>query len=199
MGHGADLADRADLDSRQFADLPDAPLHLRDASVLNCRFTDVRSQDVDLRGASVRETEVIRPDFTVTQAWRGRWSDVRVEAGRLGVLEAYDSAWNAVELVGCKLSFVNLRGSEVSDLTLRECQIEELDVSEGSIRRASLSGSHVKRLNFRGARMENVDLRGADYDEIAGVMSMRGTLLTESQLAELAPLMAEALGISVLS
>jgi uncharacterized protein YjbI with pentapeptide repeats len=113
------------------------------------------------------------------------------------VLEAYDSVWGSVELVGCRLSFVNLRGSEITDLVLRDCQIEELDLSEASLRRASLDGTHVQRLVFRDARMEHVDLRRATYDEITGVASMRGTIVTGLQLAELAPLLAESVGIRV--
>lgn len=196
-GTAEDLGNGTDIDGLHFKSVPPSPLQLRDATVLGCRFTETRSPDVDLCGAAVRETVFERPDFTIVQAWRGRWTDVRVQGGRLSALEAYDSMWNGVEFVGCKLSFVNLRGSEVNDLILRNCQIEELDVSESSLRRASLEGTHVQRLNFHGARMERVDLRNATYDEITGVADMRGTIVSQPQLTELAPLLAQSVGIEV--
>lgn len=197
MGESRELVNGADLDGVEVRGLRQERVELRDGSVVTCRFVQVQSPEVDLRGAAVRQTEFLRPDFTIAQAWRGRWNDVRVEGGRFGVLEAYDAVWNAVEFVNCKFAFVNLRGSEMSDIVFKDCRIEELNVSDSNIRRASLGGSHVDKFDLRGATMEHVDLRGSTYDHISGVANMGGTIVSEAQLAELAPLLAASVGISV--
>jgi uncharacterized protein YjbI with pentapeptide repeats len=196
-GSAADLADGADIDGREISVVRADSVRLRDATVMESRLLDVTSTDVDMRGATVRETEIERLDATVVHAWRGRWQDVRMSAGRLGTLEAYDAEWRAVELVGLKISFLNLRGSELTDVVVRDCLVDEIDLMEASVRRAAFISTDVRRLNLQGAHLRDVDLRGARLEEISGITGLRGTVVTSAQLDQLALLLAQELGVVV--
>lgn len=181
------------------SDLEDGTLtELFDGADLDrLRLRDLSGDEASLRGASIRETLLDQPALTTLRAGRGHWKDVRVHAGRIGVLEVYDSEWRSVELEGSRLAYVNLRGADVADLALRECHVDELDLGEASLRRVSLAGSRIGRLGLRGARLESFDLRGATVEAIDGVESLRGAVLSPMQLMDLAPLLADALGIVV--
>lgn len=181
----------ADLDEGSLSELVDA------ADLDALRFAGLSWPEVSLRHATLRETLLERPDVTTLHNAGGRWRDVRVSGGRIGVLEAYDSEWRAVELVGCRLAYVNLRGADVADLTLRDCHVDELDLTDAQVRRATLTGTRVGRLDVRDARLESFDLRGATYDALDGVEGLRGALLNPEQLTLAAPLLADALGILV--
>jgi hypothetical protein len=48
-----------------------------------------------------------------------------------------------------------------------------------------------------GVTLRHVDLRGADLSEIVGTDALRGVTVSTAQLADLAPVLAANLGISV--
>jgi uncharacterized protein YjbI with pentapeptide repeats len=48
-----------------------------------------------------------------------------------------------------------------------------------------------------GASLEEVDLSGASLGSIVGVESLRGAIMSDTQLADLAPVLAAQLGITV--
>nr|WP_277818596.1 pentapeptide repeat-containing protein [Cellulosimicrobium arenosum] len=109
----------------------------------------------------------------------------------------YESTWHGVHLVGCKLGFVNLRGADLHDVLFTDCTIDELDLVQARATRVAFVGTRVRRLDVQASTLEHVDLRGADLDEIAGVRSLAGATVGELQLARLAPLLADALGVTV--
>jgi len=197
IGDAADLVRDADLDGLAFADVDTPSLDLDQATLMGCELTGVRAEEASLRGTLLRETVLTRPALTVLRAARGRWHSVRVTGGRFGALEAYDSEWRSVHFVSCKLNFVNLRGADLLDIRFSDCQIDDLDLVEATVRRASLEDTRVRRLTVQGAQLRDVDLRGAQYEEIQGVASLRGATISGDQLAELAPLLAQEVGILV--
>jgi uncharacterized protein YjbI with pentapeptide repeats len=138
-----------------------------------------------------------RVDVPVVRGVRGRWRDVEVRDARLGSAELYESTWDRVHLVGCKLGFVNLRGAELRDVLFTDCTVDELDLVQARATRVAFAGTRVRRLDVQASTLEHVDLRGADLDEVAGVRSLAGATVTPEQLARLAPLLAEGLGIAV--
>ncbi len=102
-----------------------------------------------------------------------------------------------MHFVGCKLSYVNLRGAELVDVAFTDCTIEELDLVNARLLRVSLPGTRVEHLNVRHSELRDVDLRGARLSAIDGVMELRGAVISAEQLTLLAPLLADALGMTV--
>jgi uncharacterized protein YjbI with pentapeptide repeats len=186
----------ADLEGVRYADLSLGSLDLPGALVSSSRFDNVSAHETDLTGARLVEVELDRIDLPVVRAARSQWRDVRVN-GRLGSLEAYESQWRGVHLVGCKLGFVNLRGAELLDVSFTDCIIEELDLVSASARRLRLEGCRVARLNVQHARLVDVDLRGALLESVDGVTGLAGTTVSPEQLMTIAPLLAEGVGIRV--
>jgi uncharacterized protein YjbI with pentapeptide repeats len=55
----------------------------------------------------------------------------------------------------------------------------------------------VQRLDVTRATLSRVDLRGADLSGLDGLAHLRGAVISGDQLLELAPALAEHLGIDV--
>ncbi|WP_193612113.1 pentapeptide repeat-containing protein [Nocardioides lijunqiniae] len=191
------LVDDADLEGLAFADLDVPLLSLGGASLDGCALTGVVAAEADWRSTQLRETTFERLNVPVMRAPRGVWRDVVLTGARLGSVEAYETAWQSVHFVGCKLSFVNLRGAELLDVAFTDCVVEELDLLSTSARRVAFRGTRIGRLNLQQARLEHVDLRGCELEELDGLDGLRGVTVSPAQLDLLAPLLARDKGLKV--
>jgi uncharacterized protein YjbI with pentapeptide repeats len=96
-----------------------------------------------------------------------------------------------------KIGYLNLRGSTLRDVLFTDCTIDELDVGGANATRVAFVDTDVRMLDVTGARLAHVDVRGAQLRGIRGTDGLRGTTMTELQLAELSPLFAAHLGIAI--
>lgn len=195
-GDPIDLTKNADLESVRYTDLIVSELDLSGARLDGVHFAGLVADEADLKGARLSEVHLDQAALTVVRAPRSQWRDVRV-TGRLGSLEAYEAQWRSVHFVGCKLSFVNLRGAELSDVAFTDCIIDELDLIGAVANRVRLSSTRIAHLNLRQARLRDLDLRGATFEVIEGLMDLRGATISHQQLAALAPLFADEVGLNV--
>jgi hypothetical protein len=63
--------------------------------------------------------------------------------------------------------------------------------------RVAFTATPVRLLDVARANLTDVDLRGAELADIRGIDSLRGTTMTEYQLAQLSPLFAAYLGVTI--
>lgn len=195
-GDPAALRPGGGVDGARFTGLRLAALELAGARVIESQLEDVHADETDLTGARLSDVALDGVSLPVVRAVGGQWRDMRV-TGRLGSLEAYESSWRSVHLVGCKLSFVNLRGAELLDVVLTGCVVEELDLGGARLNRVRLEDTTVGRLDVQQAQLQDVDLRGARLDDLAGVRDLRGATVSPAQLTQLAPAIAAELGLRV--
>ena len=123
--------------------------------------------------------------------------DVRLEGCRLGAAEWFDGGLTRLELVGCRIDYLGLADATLEDVRFVGCTIGDLDLRGATIRRTALVDSTVCELSMRGARTEHLDLRGADLDGIDDASGLAGTILSTDQLPRFAPLLAEALRVTI--
>ena len=72
-----------------------------------------------------------------------------------------------------------------------------LDLPLATLSRAAFTGSRADEVESDGLRAEHVDLRGLDTATFTRPDTLRGTTLSEGQVAALAVPLALALGIDV--
>lgn len=189
------LEPHADVEGRDYA-VDGADLDLRSVAVFGSRISGLGGTTT-LRDVRLAEVVVERSDVTVLRASGALWRDVEWRASRVGSAELHDSEWRAVRFVGCRLAFVNLRGSDLEDVAFEDCVIDELDLVQATALRVAFPGTTIGRLDLQHASLRHVDLRGAELRELAGVEAMSGTIVSPAQLADLAPILAANLGITI--
>ena len=156
-------------------DLVDADLSGGDLSaltLLNCRFSEVFANDTDLAAA-------------------------RLVDSRIGAWELYDADVESLLIEDCRLGFTNLAGTTVRDLLIRATRIDELDLSGIDAQRVHFEDCRVGTLRLHGGSLRDVDLRGLEMRTVSGVGSLAGATVSSGQLSELAPLLAQHLGLRV--
>jgi uncharacterized protein YjbI with pentapeptide repeats len=162
-----------------------------------CELDGVGLSDADLRSARFIETRLMRVNAPVLRAPRSTWRDVVIEQSRVGSGELFESGWRSVSIQHCKIGYLNLRASELIDVEFIDCVIDELDLGGGRATRVAFSGTSIASLDVARATLSDFDLRGAELRSIRGLESLRGATITELQLAELAPLLADHVGMIV--
>jgi uncharacterized protein YjbI with pentapeptide repeats len=196
-GDADELRARTNIDARRFTGVDVEGRDLVEVSFSECALTDVAASDADLRAARFVETTLDRLTAPVFRAARSHFRDVRISGSRLGSAELYESGWQSVHFIGCKLGYVNLRGADLRDVMFTDCSIDELDLGRARATRVSFPGSQVRSLDVTGSHLASVDLRGLEMQQLVGLEGLKGATLDSMQVALLASLFAERLGIDV--
>lgn len=170
---------------------------LRGLALSECEWTDVRLSGADLTAGRFADTMFTSLDAAVFTAARSDWRDVEVARSRLGSADLYDAQWQSVRFTDCKLGYLNLRGARLKDVVFERCTIDELDLGGANALRVALLETDVGTLDLTRATLQHVDLRGAELSTLVGVEHLRGAIVSEYQLQQLAGMIAQQLGIIV--
>lgn len=168
------------------------------AYVERCRFDACQLDDLELHGASLDEFRLDGCTAASLGAGDGVWRDVELVGCRVGVLSLDGAHLDRVVFDGGKVDLLNLRGATVRDVVLRDVHVGELDLGLATLRSVALEGCTVGSLVLDGTGYRDVDLRRSAIVEVSGVRSLAGTVITPTQLVELAPQLAAELGVAVL-
>jgi uncharacterized protein YjbI with pentapeptide repeats len=151
------------------------------------RFNRARFQDVWIRDTRMVAVEIVESD----------WQDSAVLASVLAGVQAYNAIFRRVTFQNCKLDSVNFRGATLVDVTFADCILRDVDFSMAKLTRTAFPGSRLTETRLTKATFDKVDLRGAQIGIADGVESLRGAIIDSSQLIDLAPLLAQCIGLTV--
>ncbi|WP_051939635.1 pentapeptide repeat-containing protein [Phaeacidiphilus oryzae] len=147
------------------------------------RFNDVWLHQVRMVGCDLAETN---------------WLDAEWSGGLLAGLEFYGAPLRRVVFRNCKLDSVNLRTAELREVAFVDCLLREVDFGGATLTDVSFPGSTLERALFQRARLKRVDLREAAALGItSGWEDLRGATISSPQLLDLAPALADSLGLLV--
>ena len=177
------------------ADLSDTDLSA--ISLLGCRLSEVFTNDTDLSAARLVDCRLERLSSTYLHSPRSTWRAVELTGSRIGAWEIYDADLESVLIEDCRLGFANLAGTTLRDVLIRSTRIDELDLSGIEAERVRFEDCRVGTLRLRGGSLSDVDLRGLEMRVVSGVSSLAGATISGEQLTELAPLLAQHLGLRV--
>ena len=166
-------------------------------SLLSCRFSEVFANDTDLAAARLVDCRLERLSATYLHSPRSTWHTVELADSRIGAWEIYDADLESVLIEDCRLGFANLAGTVLRDILIRSTRIDELDLSGIEAERVRFEDCRVGTLRLRGGSLSDVDLRGLEMRVVSGVSSLAGATISGEQLTELAPLLAQHLGLRV--
>jgi len=168
------------------------------ASFLECAFTGVELSGAKLRQARFNEVWVQGSRWVAVELPESEWQDAALLGTVLAGVSAYGAALRRVVLRQCKLESVNLRGAVLRDVVFEDCLLRDVDLGGAKLTEVSFPGSTLEEVRLGGAELRQVDLRGAVRLGLPdGHQGLRGALISSSQLLELAPQFAQALGITV--
>jgi uncharacterized protein YjbI with pentapeptide repeats len=146
------------------------------------RLTDVWLRDVRLTGTSLAETS---------------WTDAALVASAVAGAEAFGAQLRRVTFHGCKLDSVNFRDAVLTEVTFDDCLLRDVDLTGATLTDVAFPRSRLAQVSFARMTLDRVDLRGAELGITTDSVSLRGATVTTAQLADLAFLLADSMGIIV--
>lgn len=194
---GDPLEPHGDYDAVSFTDLDFSAQNANNAKLLDCAVVRCRADGLLLRRARLVETLVADLQAATIELTESVWRDSLLTGGRLGAAVAAASQLTRVRVRGAKIDFLNLRGATLRDVVFENCLVGELDVAEATLTDVDFPGSRVDSLAVRNATLTRVDLSGATLQMLSGLDHLRGAIVSAAQLIDLAPLLADHLGIAV--
>jgi uncharacterized protein YjbI with pentapeptide repeats len=193
----ANLAPAEAYDSFHFDQLDLTGPDASGSRFLDCAFSRVSIQDGRLRRARFIDVwlrDVHRVSTTVAET---TWVDAAVIGSAAASVEAFGAQLRRVSLRGCKLDSVNFREAALVDVTFDNCVLRDVDFAGATLTRAAFRGSRLTTTNFARVTLDQVDLRGAELGITIDPECLRGAIVTTAQLGQIAPLIAESLGLIV--
>ncbi|MCD0482452.1 pentapeptide repeat-containing protein [Streptacidiphilus sp. ASG 303] len=192
------LSREGDYDTVLFEDVEFDGPEAGGARFTECAFASVSFNGGRMRRARFNDVWLHTVRWVGTDLAQSGWLDAEVVAGMLAGLEVYDAELRRVSFHHCKFDSVNLRGAVLRDVVFHDCVLRDVDFAGASLTGAAFPGSVLEGVRFDRARLSRVDLRGAAALGIAGGLDgLRGATVSSAQLVELAPLLADTLGIAV--
>ncbi|WKU42852.1 pentapeptide repeat-containing protein [Streptomyces sp. VNUA116] len=147
------------------------------------RFDEVWLHTVRMVGTNLAETT---------------WLDSECTAGVFAGAEVHGSEMRRVVFHQCKFDSVNLRATSLKDVVFVDCLLRDVDFGGANLADVSFPGSALDRARFDKATLTRVDLREATaLGIISGIGSLNGTTISTAQLFDLAPVLAQHVGLNV--
>jgi uncharacterized protein YjbI with pentapeptide repeats len=194
---GEPLETHGDYDAVAFTDLDLSGQNANNTRLLDCALVRCRADGLQLRRARFAEALVADLQATTIDLAESVWRDSLVTGGRIGAAVASNAKLMRVRFRGVKLDFLNLRGATLQDVVFQDCLLGEVDATDARLTDVDFSGSRVDILGVRNATLARVDLSRAALQTLSGLEHLRGAIVSAAQLTDLAPLLADHLGIVV--
>lgn len=167
------------------------------ASFLECAFTHVSVQGGRLRRARFSDVWLRDVRLTAIDLAETNWLDGTFIGGVVAGATVFGAQLRRVAFRGCKLDSVNFRGAGLIEVTFEDCLLRHVDFANATLTRTAFPGSRLEQVDLTGVTLDHVDLRGAELGLVIGPDSLRGAIISTAQLAQVAPVIAESLGIVV--
>jgi uncharacterized protein YjbI with pentapeptide repeats len=165
--------------------------------VLDCELRGGTMTGGDLSRGTWRRTAMSGIRLVGVGLSRTAWTDVELDGCALSGCELFGVNWRRVRLRDCRLDAVNLRGSQLREVVFEDCQVRELGSAE--LVDVRWPGCRIERLDLTGVTLDRFDLRGAEFGLSRGFDRLRGAVIDQGQLFELAAALADHLGLDVRS
>ncbi|HEY2286145.1 MAG TPA: pentapeptide repeat-containing protein, partial [Streptosporangiaceae bacterium] len=92
----------------------------------------------------------------------------------------------------------NFRDCDLTDVTFDNCVLRDVDFSSARLTRVTFGGSRLASTTLVKVTLKQVDLRGAEELGLTvDPAALGGAIVSTSQLLDLAPLLADSIGIIV--
>lgn len=167
------------------------------ARFLECTFQRCDLSDAKLPRARFGDTGLYAVHGAGIDLAESTWLDCVVQGARLGAVQLYGAELRRVRFEACKIEFLNLRGATLVDCQFVDCQLVEPDLSESTLTRVSFDGTRLVTPELGRATLRDVDLSAAELHGPRGLTGLKGATISRLQLLDLAPALADELGIRV--
>ena len=163
----------------------------------NCRLSNVQLQEATIRILRLSDIVMQHIEAAGLQAYKGSWLRAEVKSSRLTGADLGESSFEDCVFSGVKLDDAGLRYATFKRVRFTNCVLRGTDFTGARLSNVSFDGCDLEGAVFDAVVCAMVDLRSEDLTKVKGVLGLRGATIANEQLMQLAPVLAQALGLDV--
>lgn len=181
------------IDGQTFDDVDAGMSRFNECAFSSVTFTAGRLRRTRFDTVWLQGIRTVGTDLAETS-----WLDTECLSGLLAGTQLHGAQMRRAVFHNCKFDSVNLRAAKLRDVSFANCLLRDVDFAGAALTNVAFPGTTLDRVDFTKAALARVDLREANALGIsAGVESLGGAIVTPLQLIDLAPAMAQHLGMTV--
>jgi fluoroquinolone resistance protein len=193
-----ELESESDYTSLSLRDLDLTGRELSESVFDSTRFARVTLNDTTLDKCQFRDTR-----FDTCSMANAAWKSCK-----LGQLQLANCKFTGLRLIEAQLAnvlfdncagkFAHFNGSVFRKVIFQNCSLPGADFSNCNFQDTMFIGCDLSEALFYDAKLQGTDFRGSTiFGMKAFAKDLSGAIMSEEQVQELAPMMAELLGISL--
>ncbi|MFF5483413.1 pentapeptide repeat-containing protein [Streptomyces sp. NPDC012935] len=168
------------------------------ARFMDCALRGCALDETRLHHARILDSVLTGPRGVGTDLAESTLRDVELVDARLGGVQLHGAVLERVVIRGGKIDYLNLRKARLRDVVFEGCVLVEPDFGGARLERVEFVDCALKGADLTGVTLTDVDLRRAgELDITRGVERLAGAVISPSQLLDLAPMLAAAVGVRV--
>ena len=193
----ADLETDAVLDGVEFAGLDLSGIRASHVRLLETAITDCSADELETPRIDCVDTYMASLQVQTWRCTNASWRGANFDRLRVGAWLADGAELLDVTISDCKVDLLSLRGAVVQRLTLRDCRIESLDLTAARVTGVVIEGGVVGELLTADAAITALDVSRTELHTVGHAGSLRGLVMSEAQVKDLALAFAAQLGVEV--
>lgn len=152
------------------------------ANVSESSFVDCEITDADLANVRARGLSLLR---------------VKVVTSRLVGIDLAEADLTDVSFVECRMNMATLRFSKLQRVAFDNCELVDSDFIEADLSSVMFSSSNLSGAEMSQSRHDMTRFKDCDLNRLRGVASLRGAEMIWSDMLQLAPAFARAVGVEL--
>jgi uncharacterized protein YjbI with pentapeptide repeats len=117
---------------------------------------------------------------------------------RMTGLISSDTNFKQVIFKNCKLDFANFRMSNLQKVIFEDCDLSEADFYNAKLKSVNFLNCQLENTDFSQAELDDVDLsESGSLIKLKGLDYLKGAIINDNQLIEIAPALARQIGIEI--
>lgn len=178
--------------------------------VRNANFTEATKLNVDasrlegvsMTGAVLERLELIdsacvRLEGAALQTHKANMLRVHMTDCRLTGAEFAEAEFEDCIFKNVKFDEAGFRFTSFKRVRFENCILRQADFSGAKFSHVTLTGCELEGANFASASCKDLDITSEDLTLTKGLLGLKGATISETQLMQIAPLLATELGFQV--
>ena len=180
---------------------------VRDADLAGATKLNVdasRLEGVSVTGAvldkfEVTDSECVRLEGAALHTHKANLLRVHMTDCRLTGSEFAEAEFEDCVFKNVKFDDAGFRFASFKRVRFENCILRQADFSNAKFAHVTLTGCELEGANFVSASCKDVDITTEDLTLAKGLLGLKGATISETQLMQIAPLLAADLGFRVAS
>jgi uncharacterized protein YjbI with pentapeptide repeats len=164
-------------------------------TVKRSKLCKIQTIDVDLRNLCLDDVLLTSSDLSAIKLPCLSAERVEIRDTRLSGIQIYDATLRELLFRECKLDLSNFRFSKLKNVVFENCVLVEADFAGAIFDNVCFKNCELEKADFSNAEVKKLDLRTSNIIGINGISSLKGAIISPTQLITMVPQLANEIGL----